>query len=455
MAEGRKLVTTPPEVTAAAGAVQGLPPRVEDPQTRHRAARPVETQAARDPATRLGHPDLTPLVDELVRRYSSGRAPVRVTVPDLGDRGGARLADLLGSDRLLPAGSMLLVARLAAALGVDGAPGVRTLLVGLRGPLGDRRADRHASADARTALWAHLESSARHLRVFPDAEAAPRWIARLGAAGVPQGDVEAHRAVLDRAVRCLSRLPAEEPVSLAGLAADITGSAHGLDPGRRLTRAVLDGLSIAFGLPAPTDAEGARAVWERAGVVPDPLSSTVLSLGLRPSGDHPVAAFLRAAADASEPVVLTLRQLQHWPTSARFDAGGAYLVENPSLVADAAAHRIAAPLLCSSGRPSLAVVSLVRRLVGEGAIVRQHADFDPAGLEITRWLAARAGSVPWLMDAGDYRQAIAAGRPTTDLVGVVGETPWDTDLAPAMRVAGRAVHEEVLRKELLEAIGDR
>lgn len=448
-------MTTPAEIAAATRRAQGLPPTVEDPATLHRVARLVEASGARHPATRLGHPDLTPLVDELVRRYSSGRAPVRITVPDMGERARARLADLLGSDRLLPAGSRLSIARLAAALEVDGAPGVRALLVDVRGPLGDRRADRHASAGARAALWDHLELSARRLPVFPDEGAASTWVQRLGAAGIPQGDVDVHRALLDQAVRCLSRVPTDEPVSLAGLAADVTGSAHGLDPGRRLTRAVLDGLSVAFGVPAPTDAEGARVVWERAGVVPDPLSSTVLTLGLRPSGDHPLAAFLRAAADDSEPVVLTLRQLQHWPASARFDVAGAYMVENPSLVADAAGHQIGAPLLCSSGRPSLAVVSLVRRLVGQGTIVRQHADFDPAGLEITRWLATRAGTVPWFMGAGDYRQAIADGRPTTDLVGGVGDTPWDAELAAAMRVAGRAVHEESLRKDLLEAIGRR
>lgn len=412
----------------------------------------MTSRSRRSPADRLGHPDLSPLVDELARRYSSGHDPVRVTLPDLGDAGRRHLADLLGVDRLPAPGSTLPVTRLAAALGVEATDGLRAIVTQLRGPLGDRRAERAASTAAKAELWDHVEASAIHLRIFAEPDAASAWVHRMAALGVPGGDVDAHRERLDLALACLRLLPADLPVSLAGLAADVTGSAHGLDPGRRLNRAVLDGLALAFGVPSPHDAEAARSLWEQAGVVPDPLSSTVLTLGLRPIGDDPLSTFLRAVADDAEPVVLTLRQLQRWPETVRFDLPAAYVVENPSLLAEAAARPLGSPLLCSSGRPSLAVVSLVRRLVSEGSLVHQHSDFDPAGLEITRWLAERAGTTPWRMFADDYRAALAAGRPTTGLHGAVGATPWDPSLAETMRVEGRAVHEEALRDDLLSSI---
>lgn len=449
-------MTTPEELARASRAAQGLPPTVEDPATLDRVARLVASATARrSPATRLAVPSLEPLVDELVRRFSSGRDPVRVTLPDLSATGRARLADLLGLDRHLAAGSSLAVDRLAAALDVHDAAGLRAVLVQLRGPLGDRRAERVARATARSALWADLAAEAAMLRVFGDPVVAGTWVDQVAAAGVPGGDVDAHRRVLDLAVACLRRLPADPPVSLAGLAADVTGTAHGLDPGRRVARLVLDALALAFGVvgvEATVGAESARSLWEQAGVVPDPLSSTVLALGLRPRGGDPLAVYLRAAADAGEPVVLTLRQLQRWPVDALVDAPVAYLFENPSLVAEVVGTWPRAPVLCSSGRPSLAVVLLVRRLVAGGTEVRQHADFDPSGIAITRWLGDRAGTVPWRMGSADYRAAVEAGGPTAELVGVVGDTPWDPDLVRAMNAAGRAVHEEALRAELLTEI---
>lgn len=418
--------------------------------TLDRVARVVATgTGARTPAARLGHPELAPLVDELVRRFESGHEPVRITVPALGDAGRARLADLLGTDRLIATGSRLSVDRLATALGLGDAVALRAVVAAVRGPLGDRRAERAAAAAARAALWADLGARAQTLEVFADPAAAHAWVDQVAAAGVPGADVAAHRRKLDDALACLRQLPADPPVSLAGLAADVTGDAHGLDPGKRLTRLVLEALAIAFGVGAETGAESARARWEQAGVVPDPLSSTVLTLGLRPTGDDPLSQYLRVAADAGEPVVLTLRQLQGWSSAAAVDAPVAYLFENPSLVAEVAGTSPPVPVLASSGRPSLAVVQLVRRLVAGGTVVRQHADFDPSGIAITTWLSDRAGTTPWGMGAADYGAAVGSGVPTTELIGVVGATSWDAALAPAMNATGRAVHEEALRADLL------
>lgn len=398
-------------------------------------------------AGRLAGPELAPLVDELVRRFETGADPVSVTVPVLSDAGNRRLADLLGLDRHLTAGRRLRVDRLAAAAGAADVAGLREALAELRGPLDDRRSRRAASVAAKEALWRDVATRAGMLGLFRARPAyADQWIVRLRQLGVPEGDVSAHRRRLTSVLDCLGRLPAEEPVTLAGLAADVTGSAHGLDPGRRVARLVLDALALVHELPPARDAEEVRSLWERAGVVPDPLSSNVLVLGLRPLGDDPLAVHLRACSDAAEPVVLTLRQLHRSPLST--DVEVAYVVENPSILAEVAGRWSGPPIICSSGRPSNAVVVLVRQLKEDGAVVHQHADFDPAGIAITRWLHDRAGTVPWRMTADDYTAALT-GRPAGAFAGRVGPTPWDPGLAAAMEAAGRAVHEESIRDELL------
>jgi len=188
-------------------------------------------------------------------------------------------------------------------------------------------------------------------------------------------------------------------------------------------------------------------------VVPDPLSSTVLALGLEAHGDGPLDAWLRTAAAAGEPVVLTLAQLRRWPVTPLPTNAVVYVVENPSLLTEAASRAWSGPpIVCSSGRPTLATVTLLRQLGAGGAALVQHADFDPAGLGITAWLAERAGTRPWRMGERHYRAALAAPRPRRPIAGMVPPTPWDPTLQAAMAGTGVAVFEEELRHELLDAI---
>jgi len=249
----------------------------------------------------------------------------------------------------------------------------------------------------------------------------------------------------------LAALPADG-VGLAALAADVLGDPHALDRGRATATLVLDAVAVARQRGRPTDAEAARLLWEEVGVVPDPLSSTVLALGLQLAGDHP----LRPVFAAGEPVVLTLSQVRRWPADPLPPGGAAFVVENPSLVAEAAAGGWGGPpLLCSSGRPTIAVVSLVRQLRAAGAEVFQHADFDPAGLGITAWLAQRAGTIPWRMGAADYLAAVATDRERVAIAGRLPPAPWDPELVETMAAHGVAVYEEEVRADLLSAISSQ
>ncbi|MGI8984895.1 MAG: TIGR02679 family protein, partial [Acidimicrobiales bacterium] len=319
---------------------------------------------------------------------------------------------------------------------------LRALAEAHAGPIVDRRAARLETRQARDELWAWL---ARRAGSVPLAAGDPdrllAWVDSVRAAGVPGGDLARHRRRLEAALGVLAALPADG-TGLAALATDVLGDPHALDRGRALAGLVLDAVAHTRDRPRPTDAEAARLLWEEVGVAPDPLSSTVLTLGLRPD-------------DAGEPAVLTLSQLRRWPADPLPAGVAAFVVENPSLLAEAAAQGWRGPpLLCSSGRPTVAVVTLVRQLRAAGATVYQHADFDAAGLGITAWLADRAGTVPWRMGAADYLAATAAGvrRERVALVGRLPPAPWDPALVEAMAAAGVAVYEEEVRAGLLSAM---
>jgi uncharacterized protein (TIGR02679 family) len=403
----------------------------------------------RSATQRLDRLELTPLIDELARRYGDGAMPTTVMLRNLDDEQRSAVADLLGMARLPPVTVRLRVDGLRAALGLNEAIQLRTIVEQIRGPLPDRRGDRVAADAQRADLWSWLAAEANLLPLAAGTATLEPWIDYLRRSGV-RGGVDAHRKRLERAIAVLRKLPADG-VPLAALADDVIGDPHALDNGRTLSAIVLSALAVAHQSDPPEDAESARLLWETVGVAPDPLSSAVLTLGLRADHDHPLAGFLERSADDAEPVVLTLAQLRRWPIPPMPLAASVFTVENPSLIADAANRGWSGPsLVCSSGRPTVAVVTLLRQLGVAGCRLYQHADFDCAGLAITGWLEARAGTVPWRMATADYSAAITTHRSRVELKTPVPATPWDPQLHQAMLAAGVVVFEEELRTTLLD-----
>jgi len=408
----------------------------------------MTTIAAR---TRLGRPGLRPLVDELARRFGDGPdPPVRLTLRRLTADQRDGLADLLGASRLPPATVFLPVERVCTVLGLGAVGELRAIVEELRGPIDDRRAERDAARIERESLWEWLAGEVEGLEIA-EIGALRGWAAAVRGEGA-RGGVPRHRRRLEDTLAVLRALPADG-APLAAFADDVLGDPHALDRGRSVSRLVLGALALARGHPAPVDAEEARQLWETAGVAPDPLSSTVLALGLAAEAGHPLAALFTLSAGAAEPIVLTLAQLRRWPLAQRQPEGVVYVVENPSIIAAAAGRDWSGPpVVCSSGRPTVAVVTLLRQLGAGGATIRQHADFDATGLAITAWLAQRARTVPWRMSAADYRAAVSVSRRRVAYRGAIPPTQWDPELAEAVRATGVVVHEEELRADLLDAM---
>lgn len=392
---------------------------------------------------RLGRPALRPLVVELGRRLQDDGRPVTISMATLTGECLEALADLLGTERVSRTGGRLAVARLLGALQLDDVDALRQVVESLLGPLPRPAATRRAELERREELWSWLAAEASGISLGGSLDG---WVGIQRARGARRG-VDQRRRQLETALAVLRRLPADG-VALASLAAEEAGGPHGLDRGTALAGIVLEAVAAAAGRARPVDAEEIRDQWESVGVAPDPLSSTVTVLGL-PGDGSPLGAWLAEARRVSEPVSLSLANLRRWPRPALPAGDVAVVVENPSLVAEAAAAGWdGPPLVCSSGRPTVAVVTLLRQLGAGGARLCQHADFDPAGVGITGWLQDRAGTVPWRMSAADYG-SVQTSRDAT--FNEVPPTPWDPDLSEAMAKRGVPVYEEEVRVELLAA----
>ena len=156
---------------------------------------------------------------------------------------------------------------------------------------------------------------------------------------------------------------------------------------------------------------------------------------------------MRERAELGLATHLTLRELRavEGPWAARGTV--VHACENPQVVQAAADRRAYGPLLCLQGNPSAAGMLLVQKLLGDGAHVRYHGDFDWPGLAIAGRVVTR-GAAPWRLTAADYLAALPAGT-GVPLTGGEVATPWDPLLQTALSEHGRAVHEEGVLDVLL------
>ncbi|WP_230423601.1 TIGR02679 family protein [Streptomyces radicis] len=397
----------------------------------------------------LDRPELALLWRAVHARLSSGRPVSRVTVGPLDVDARQALADLLGLDRLPRPRATVTLARLDEALRDSVGADARAVVEAILGPLGDRAADREADRADRAALWGWLDAHP----VVTAQPALGAWTAHMRRSGLVQGSVEATRRLLERALTVMAALPARgEPLPVFATAH--LGDAHALDDGTRLAGVVLRALAALHDTEPPASAGDRRALWGLAGIADDALSTTVLVAGLRPMGAGPVARALTAYADAGHAAHVSLAQLRD-PGETVLPATEVRVVENPSVLA-LALRRFGPrcpPLVCTSGWPNSAAVSLLRHLASAGATLRYHGDLDGEGLRIAAHVLAATGARAWRMSAADYRAA-QARSPTGPPPGRVTEAPWDRELAAALRERGTAVLEEHMAETLLADLAD-
>ncbi|MFE2634755.1 TIGR02679 family protein [Streptomyces scopuliridis] len=323
-------------------------------------------------------------------------------------------------------------------------------------PLTDRRAVRADAEARREQVWASVAES---LDVSPlRAEAwAGQWYDGLRRVGIPRG-VTPETAVrtFQQAVHVLTLLLGPERTAVRGrgdLAAEVTGSAHGLDDGTWLARLVQRGIALAHGSELPDNAADRRALWRLAAVTPDEVSSTVLAYGLRPLGDGWRERALRERALHHAETHLTLRDLHVLELTVR-DGTVVHICENPRVVEAAADAACSQPLVCTSGSAATAVLTLLDALAATGCRFAYHGDFDWPGIALANRIIRRYAARPWRLNAEDYERLAgttqAQGVPQLPLAGERVHADWDPGLAPAMTALGIALHEEATLGLLVE-----
>ena len=234
------------------------------------------------------------------------------------------------------------------------------------------------------------------------------------------------------------------------LAAGAAHDAHALDDDRRLSQLVLRALAARVDRPPPTSASERRDVWESVGVTTDSVSSTCLTRGLGVLDGWSGALRYRLAADSGDPIHVTWwdlrRGLEVVPGQEVF------VCENPRVLEAIAERGLGGiAVVCTSGRSTLVVLEVLRRLSESGAHIRYHGDFDWPGVAMANQLRSTFGAQPWQMSAEHYQRAPA----NLPLIGLPTEPTWDAELGAAMRHRGLAVHEEAVLGELLDSLWPR
>jgi len=329
--------------------------------------------------------------------------------------------------------------------------GLAEAITRLTGPLRDRDREQADLVAAWAAAFASLDAA-----VDGRDELMP-WRGWIDATGVvrrlaPQPALA--RLLLSQVAAVLRRLPSSG-VPIGRLAAECCGDAHALDDGRPVGTLVLSAVRALAGLPFA--AEGAagsrRASWAAVGVHLDELSSLVLCLGLPGDTRTALGKTLASCREAGQPAVLTLRQLRGHDEP--LPAARVRICENPVVVA-AAADELGAgcqPLVCVGGQPSAAGWRLLELLAVGGGEFGYHGDFDWGGVRIAGAVYRKVNWRPWWYDRQAYEAAVSAADPLTPLAVLIGEsaaTPWDPELAAAMRNCNFRIEEELMLDALLQ-----
>ena len=192
-----------------------------------------------------------------------------------------------------------------------------------------------------------------------------------------------------------------------------------------------------------------RSLFQRFGVLCDPASATVLTLGLHPIGESSLEQALRLLVGGH--VVLTLGQLSR--VRLCFAPGlRIRLCENPAVVlrAEDRLGVAAGPLICTGGWPGSAVCAVLDVLRDAGSTFEHHGDFDWEGLAIHSWLRQRYDVRAWRFDAVAYREAVASTSPP----GVILKDPRhrhapDDPLVAELKRQHIAVPEEAVLDQLV------
>ena len=376
------------------------------------------------------------------------RQTVTVDFSTLPTEAADRYADLLGQ-RARPTGrTRVNLARVDEALRATpaGLPLV-ALLVGLGGPLENRRERRADTRSALANVWTSVQGHPALIRH-------PELLAWLGnekaqSSRLP-GDAQRRLEILNAALDVTEALPATG-IGRARLSWQVLRdtkalSATAADQHQRAC--VIRVVAALAGRDIPPARRRNASCGKRSGSPSIRCQAGYSSPVSHPAVTPPFPTRLRLKTSAGLASVLTLADVDAWASAGIFGLPAqVFICENPEVtVAALNQFGTSCPaLICTEGRPHLTAVRLISALIDVGVSAGIHADFDWDGLSITGTITRR-GAEPWRMSAQDYVAAATAAavhdRPLPKLTGSSVPTPWSPELERVILEREVEVHEE-------------
>ena len=239
------------------------------------------------------------------------------------------------------------------------------------------------------------------------------------------------------------------PIRLAVLSAQAAADPHALDSGTLCGKLFLHLLAFCSDREYPDSAELRNELYYAHGILCDSISSTVSQVGLvleTDDGEHPGFAQFRLRNEIGTLTLASLSTL----TGARSPVGRAYLVENEMVFTQLCdrAGQFHAPLICTSGQPSVAALRLLDLLAATGTELFYSGDLDGKGLSIAVLLDARYPGLltPWHMAPEDYARCQSGVRLSEASIALLSKctgTPLEA-VAKSAEHQGCAGYQELL-----------
>jgi len=182
-----------------------------------------------------------------------------------------------------------------------------------------------------------------------------------------------------------------------------------------------------------------RRALQDLGVVVDRISFPTITYGLRAQPNSPLGRLLEATAETRTPVSVSGAMLDGPPP--KFLQQNWLCVENPSVVEAAMLAGWSGPIVCTSGWPSIDAQRLLDIARAQGIELSYAGDYDSKGLAIARFMVIRYEATI-LMTKPIYVGADLQRAPAWGDSNAIPATPWDRDLATALRERRRIVYQE-------------
>lgn len=238
---------------------------------------------------------------------------------------------------------------------------------------------------------------------------------------------ERQLATIRYVVMLLNRLPGTEaPMRLGLFAQRTSGDPHSLDPGRPAGRLFLLALNDLAGTPVVGQGRMQDIqLYQDVGLLIDTISSNVAVFHLSSAHNLDGSRDPMIATAGARILLLPLGQLVQWRAISPMHTD-IYVIENPQVFEEVVAHLQARPLVdqmsletleaptvvCTSGWPSVAALTLLDQLLIANPLNRLHysGDMDLKGLQIAAYLIERYPTrcLLWHIDVAAYNLVMQA-----------------------------------------------